>query len=89
MPGSAFFFHSQDTCAGHTVQVLSVRFSPDGGRLVSGSAAETVRIWERSSGRGVATLRAEELYVGTHISGVRGLAPAPRRACGCWPDGDR
>jgi WD40 repeat protein len=64
------------SCAGHTDQVLSVRFSPDGRRLVSGSADETLRIWERADGRTVATLRAEGLYAGTRITGVRGLAPS-------------
>jgi WD40 repeat protein/transcriptional regulator with XRE-family HTH domain len=64
------------SCTGHSDQVLSVRFDPDGGRVVSGSADETVRIWERESGSSVATLRAEGLYAGTRITGVRGLAPA-------------
>ncbi len=53
-----------------------MRFSPDGERLVSGSADETVRVWERTSGRTVATLRTEGLYAGTRITGVTGLAPS-------------
>ncbi len=65
---------------GHSDQVLSVRFSPDGAKVVSGSADETVRIWERRSGSCEGTLRAEGLYAGTRISGVRGLASAARES---------
>ena len=41
---------------GHTHNVMSVAFSPDGSRLASGSADSTVRIWSLSSGSTVSTL---------------------------------
>ena len=37
------------TLKGHSGYVLSVSFSPDGKRIVSGSADKTVKIWDISS----------------------------------------
>ena len=37
------------TLKGHSGSVLSVSFSPDGKRIVSGSADKTVKIWDISS----------------------------------------
>jgi WD40 repeat protein len=34
------------SCKGHTNTINSVAFSPDGKRLVSGSADNTVRVWK-------------------------------------------
>ena len=34
------------TLKGHTAEVFSVWFSPDGKRLASGSADQTVKVWD-------------------------------------------
>ena len=38
------------TLAGHSDSVLSVNFSADGTRIVSGSADNLVKIWDAASG---------------------------------------
>ncbi|WP_416665915.1 WD40 repeat domain-containing protein [Egbenema bharatensis] len=35
-------------CSGHDQSVMSIRFSPDGKLLASGSRDYTIRIWQRA-----------------------------------------
>jgi WD40 repeat protein/predicted Ser/Thr protein kinase len=46
----AAFTRGQRILRGHAQNVFSVAFSPDGGRLVSGSSDQTVRLWDPASG---------------------------------------
>ena len=50
-------------CEGHGVAIKSIAYSPDGKRVVSGYADETVRICEVASGRTVKELRGHEGWV--------------------------
>jgi WD40 repeat protein/predicted Ser/Thr protein kinase len=49
-------FEVRATLHGHTQEVNSATFSPDGGRLVTASRDGTVRVWEAATGREVRTL---------------------------------
>ncbi len=41
---------------GHTAQVTSLAFSPDGTRMASGSADKTVKLWDTATGKEILTL---------------------------------
>ena len=48
---------------GHTSNVASVAFSPDGTRIVSGSSDESVRVWVASTGAKLKVLNGHTSYV--------------------------
>ena len=49
---------------GHDLYVLSVAFSPDGSRIVSGSYDQTIRVWDASTGvEMLPPLRGHDRYV--------------------------
>ena len=59
---------------GHTFSVLSVAYSPDGTRLVSGSTDNTVRIWNSETGHLLSTLNGHSnpvLSVAYSLDGSR------------------
>ena len=51
------------TLSGHTSDINSVSFSPDGKLLASGSDDETIRLWDVSTGQTLHTLDEHESYV--------------------------
>jgi serine/threonine protein kinase len=51
------FEGSDVTLYGHTSLVLSVSFSPDGTRIASGSADNTIRLWDAATGEEIHTLK--------------------------------
>src|SRR5215471_17350759 len=60
---------------GHTRQVLSTGFSPDGKRVVTASADNTARIWDADSGKEIALLQGH-----TDTVGSAGFSPDGKRA---------
>ena len=56
--------------SGHTSAVFSVAFSSDGNILASGSADDTIRLWNTDTGTHIRTLSG-------HTSAVRGVAFSP------------
>ena len=68
------------TLKGHAHSVLSVAFSPDGKRIVSGSWDHTLKVWDAQSGQETLTLKG-------HAGDVRSVAFSPdgqRIVSGSW-----
>ena len=48
---------------GHTDDVQSIAFSPDGGTLASGSSDDTIKLWDVATGRELRTLQGHTGWV--------------------------
>jgi WD40 repeat protein/predicted Ser/Thr protein kinase len=65
---------------GHTKPLLAVAYSPDGQRIVTGSADHTAKVWDAASGKELLTLRG-------HVDSVKSVAFSPdgqRILTGSW-----
>ena len=50
------------TLTGHSREVTSVAYSPDGIRIISGSADNTVKVWDAATGKEVSRRVLPSLY---------------------------
>ena len=57
---------------GHTANVTCGAYSPDGGRVVTGSKDRTARVWDAATGRELAVLRGHEDALATVAFGPDG-----------------
>jgi WD40 repeat protein len=64
---------SLKTLSGHTNQVWSVSFSPDGRTLVSSSHDQAIKLWDVETGECLKTLKTDKPYDGMNITGVTGI----------------
>jgi WD40 repeat protein len=62
----------------HPGWVVSLAFSPDGARLISGSDDGTLRLWDVQSGACLHVLRAPGPYAGMNVTGVMGVTEAQK-----------
>jgi hypothetical protein len=72
---------------GHTGYILSIAFSPDGQRALSGAEDNTVRLWEVASGREIRPLEGhtgEVLTVAFSPDGKRALSGSMDRTLRLW-----
>ena len=58
------------TLEGHSSDVMSVAFSPDGKRILSGSQDETLKLWDAETGQETLTLKG-------HSGAVMSVAFSP------------
>ena len=56
-------FKCLKTLEGHSYGVLSVAYSPDGTKIISGSGDETVKIWDANTGECLKTLEGHSVWV--------------------------
>jgi WD40 repeat protein len=64
------FSNEHRTLRGHTASVSCVAFSPDGMRVVSGSADKLAKLWSAATGQEILTLKG-------HVGAVSGVAVSP------------
>lgn len=73
---------------GHTQPLLGVEFSPDGRRVLTWSADQTLRLWDPLSGVGLAVLRGHEAPIRSAIfspDGLEIISIAEDQTLRVWP----
>ncbi len=70
--------YSPTILAGHTNNVRSVCFSPDGRFLASCSEDETIKLWDVETNECLKTVRPDRPYERMNITGVTGLTEAQK-----------
>ena len=55
--------NARQTLVGHTGQVWSAAFSPDGKRIVTGSWDKTAKVWDAGTGQEILTLKGHKCWV--------------------------
>src|ERR1035438_8265012 len=55
--------NAKQTLMGHTREVTSVAFSPDGKRIVTGSEDKTAKVWDAATGRELLALQEHTHWV--------------------------
>lgn len=77
---------SDDDGHGHTHEIRSVAFSPNGLNIVSGSFDQTARVWDVDSGKLELTLEADSFVedVAFSVDGSRVLATTASRTVKIW-----
>ena len=56
-------FKCLETLKGHSYGVLSVAYSPDGTKIISGSGDKTIKIWNANTGESLKTLVRDLSFV--------------------------
>ena len=70
------------TLKGHTDQVTSASFSPDGSRVVTGSDDQTAKVWDARSGAEVLTLKGHTVTSSRRRSAPTARGSSPRVGTG-------
>jgi WD40 repeat protein len=74
----------QQTLRGHTGEVVSVAYSPDGLQIISGSIDKTVRVWDATFGVRTLTLNGSKYLVRSAVVSVARALPVIRPIIGAY-----